>query len=83
MIEHMYKSKKLKDIVTKIEKSPTWAEILKAMHIDDTIVINHTDANYVRSEISSNLRFNCPEMQFSTKKQTEEGLDYLLIKREL
>ncbi|GAB1462203.1 hypothetical protein MASR2M52_01780 [Pedobacter sp.] len=83
MIDQMYKSKKLKDLVTRIEKSPTWGEILKAMHIDDTIVIDHSDANYVRSEISSNLRLNCPDMQFSTKKQTEEGKDYLLIKREL
>lgn len=79
----MYKSKKLKDLVTSIEKSPTWGEILKSMQIKDTIVISGADSNYVRSAISSNIRFSCPEMQFSTKKQVEEEKKYLLITREL
>jgi hypothetical protein len=79
----MQKRKKLKDLVTKIEKSPTWGDILKSMELDDVIVIDHADANYLRSHISSGVRLSCPEMQFSTKKQIEEDTAYLLIKREL
>lgn len=77
----MHKGKKLKDRVVTIEKQPTWSEIITALNVGDNFPILMTDANYVRSEISSTIRLKYPDMQFHTRRQKEDGIDYLLIER--
>lgn len=73
---------KLKDVVTTIERTPTWGDILTSIKRGEKIVINSSDANYVRSAISASVKINNPKMFFFTKKVVEDGKEYLIITRE-
>lgn len=77
----MHKSIKLKDRVITIKRQPSWRELIIALKVGENMVILEADAKYVRTEISSTIRFKYPDMQFITKKQVENGIDYLLISR--
>lgn len=79
----MYKSKKLKDNVVTIGKQPTWTDRILALNKGEWFPIEEKYGSTVRPLISKYIRTMHPELNFSVKKRVEDGVNYLIVTREL
>lgn len=74
-------TEKLKDRVVFTGKKPTWQDLVSALKIGENFPVHMSQANSVRSQISSTIKFKFPHMQFRTYKTIEDGVNFIIIER--